>query len=45
MALDRELDAPTLALATLLVFFLENFFDNPGIQHSGPPFGADVRAN
>ena len=39
VTLDRKLDPTTLALTALLLFFLEDFFDDPGIQHGGPPFG------
>ena len=45
MSIDRNLEPSTLTFAALLLFFLEDFFDDPGIQHGGPPFGADVRAN
>jgi hypothetical protein len=37
--LDRKLDPTSLALTALFLFFLEDFFDDPGIQHGGPPFG------
>src|ERR1051325_5794388 len=39
MSFDRNFGTTTLALPTLLLFLLEDFFDDPGIQHGGPPFG------
>src|SRR5512141_1471136 len=36
--LDGELDASALFFAAPLFFFLQDLFDNPGIQHGGPPF-------
>jgi len=39
MALDRELGPTALTFTASLVFFLEDFFDDPGIQYRGPPFG------
>src|SRR5262245_62707746 len=38
VALDGKL-ATTLAFTASFLFFLEDFFDDPGIQHGGPPFG------
>src|SRR6185295_7224251 len=45
VTVDRKIHAAALALAPLLLFFLEDLFDDPGIQHDGPPFAAEVRAN
>src|SRR6266436_1889808 len=38
IGVDRKLDATTLLLAPSFLFLLEDLFDNPGIQHGGPPF-------
>src|SRR5258705_5017694 len=35
---DWKLRATALVLAAPLLFFLQDLFDNPGIQHGGPPF-------
>src|SRR5690348_9816566 len=36
--LDRELGSTAFFLAAPFLFFFEDLFDNPGIQHGGPPF-------
>ena len=38
VALDRELGSTALLLAAPFLFLLEDLFDDPGIQHGGPPF-------
>jgi hypothetical protein len=45
MALDGKLRPTTLTFTASLLFFLEDFFDDPGIQHSGPPFRLMCLAN
>ncbi|HEX4421182.1 MAG TPA: hypothetical protein VH165_24870 [Kofleriaceae bacterium] len=42
---ERKLDPNALALASLFLFLLEDFFNDPGIQHRGPPFAADVQTS
>ena len=34
----RELGSTPFTLTASFLFFLEDLFDNPGIQHVGPPF-------
>src|SRR5678815_4190880 len=45
MPVYRNFGPTTLALAALLLLLLEDFFDDPGIQHGGPPFRLILRAN
>jgi hypothetical protein len=45
MTLDWKLRPTALTLTASLLFFLEDFFDDPGIQHGGPPFRLMCLAN
>lgn len=38
----RKLDATAFFIAALFLFLFEDFFDNPGIQHSRTTFRSDV---
>jgi hypothetical protein len=39
MTIHRKVDSTPLTFTALFLFLLEDLFDDPGIQHGGPPFG------
>ena len=43
--LDWKLDAAPLVFAAPFLFLLQDFFDDPGIQHLGPSFVVGLTDN